>query len=141
MTAVLGYIDNGMPCLLGDIMISSPTKPSKHVTLPVSGQEAKETPIRWGTHFFTDFRQKLNLISPYMMVGWAGSLIEARVTIKSIRQKYNEINPTDFKQLEQVIYSIDKLELKNISLIAVIANDERWRMIHLGQESKRFTTP
>ncbi len=141
MTVVVGYLDNDIPCLLGDIMISSTIPPNKNVTLPVSGQQSVDTPIRWDTHYFTDFQQKLNSIGPHMMIGWAGSLIEAKTAIKAIRKKYNEIDPTDFEQLSSVLLCVDNLGLKDVSLIAVIANDDRWSLKHFGSASKKFITP
>ena len=67
MTAILGSLYRNVPCLLGDIMISSPYQPQHEVTLPISGEKSADTPIRWDTHYFTDWRQKLIQIGPHMM--------------------------------------------------------------------------
>ena len=93
MTAIIGYLDNNYPCLIGDIVISSTNKPkTDQLLLPFSGINTSENPIWHGYRYITDMRQKLIIIGPHLIVAWAGSYIEARVAIKELRRKYQEID-------------------------------------------------
>lgn len=141
MTAILGMVYQGVPCLLGDMMISSPNPPNYKIDLPVSGQISANTPIRWGTHFFTDWRQKLIQIGPHMMVAWADSRMEATSAIKHLRVSYANANTTKLEDLVKIIESLDSCGLKNLALIALISNQEGWRLMSFGANVKRFKTP
>lgn len=140
MTVISCFKSRNVPCLLGDIMISSSFKPTKKVTLPASGQESSKTPIRWETHYFTGFVQKLNVISPHMVVGWAGSLMEAKTVIKEIRKQYEIIDPTDFEQLDSVSQCITKIGFKNLDMMILISNDTKRSLRVFGNDIKKFKT-
>ena len=122
-------------------MISSQSPPKNEIVLPVSGQKATETPIRWETHYFIDFRQKLNQIGPHMLVAWSGRPIEAKSAIEHLRNGYKSIDPTDYRQLLSVFNSVTELGLKKTSLIALIANEERWGLLDYGHDVRRIETP
>ncbi|NKB47891.1 MAG: hypothetical protein GKS02_00855 [Alphaproteobacteria bacterium] len=140
MTAILGMLYRDTPCLLGDMMISSPNPPEREVSLPVSGQVSAEMPIRWDTRYFTDFRQKLNLIGPNLIVAWSGSLVEAQAAISHLRNGYASVDPSSFDQILELTESITELELKNTILIVLIANSERWLLRHVGA-ARTIQTP
>lgn len=139
MTVILGSLYQNVPCLLGDVMISSTNPPKRKVDLPVSGQSSSETPIRWGTQYFTDFRQKLNLIGPHLIVAWSGNLFEAQTAIKHLRHGYAGVDPSSFDQLVKLTDSVAELGMKNTTLVCLLANEERWLLRSIGA-AKRFQT-
>lgn len=141
MTAILGLVYQRVPCLLGDMMISSPTPPKYTIDLPVSGQISANTPIRWDTHFFTDWRQKLIQIGPHMMVAWADSRMEATAAIKHLRVSYANADKTKLEELVKMIESLDSCGFKNLALIVLISNQEGWRLMSFGANVKQFKTP
>lgn len=142
MTAILGVINRNIPCLLGDIMISSPNPPKQNITLPVSGQTSAETPIRWETHYFTDWRQKLVSIGPELMIAWTSNMaIEAVAAVKHLRAGYAESDKSNLDDLLRVVYSIEELDLKHTSIIFLVSNRQGWRMKQFGSGTRIFTTP
>lgn len=140
MTAVLAMSYRGAPCLLGDTMIISGRRPEHPVILPVSGKSSLDSPIRWGTHYVTEFRQKLNLIGPELIVAWAGSRIEASAAVGHLRCGYKNIDPSNLHELRVLVDSLRELGIQETTLICLLATEECWS-ISISGSVQLVTTP
>ena len=73
MTAILGFVRNGMPILIGDILLSSPTDHAPpQVELPwgdlLSGFKPHDESFR-----ISGLQQKLIILAPNLASAWAGT--------------------------------------------------------------------
>lgn len=138
MTSILGAIHEQVPFAIGDVMISSPRKPANNVIHPMSGIPAANAPVWFETRYAVDWRQKLVLIGPHLLVAWAGSMLEASATIRRMRERYAQIDPTDFLQLETCLQVADELEISNCDFIFLLANRQQWALRSYGRGATGF---
>ena len=135
-----------IPIMVGDIMITSENPPKQEVTLPVSGQQAADTPLWWDTRYFCEWRQKLIRIGPAMMIAWAGMKIEAVAVIREVRRKYEIVDTTKLDELLKLVHIVDDFGVKNTSFFFLVSCPEGWRLKSYepkGEKSeiKKFDTP
>jgi hypothetical protein len=77
--------DNVPPLYIGDALIStSPSQPSKTISIPGWDNINARLPSEaWG--YVSGLEQKLNILNDgLLIVGWAGSRLQARVALRDI---------------------------------------------------------
>lgn len=125
MTLVCGFKGvREAPILIGDLLISDFTNgDAQRVALPTIGKIADVAP-EWGSHPISGMRQKLTIISPYLAIGWSGSLIHARLLISDLIQETKTRSFTH-RTLGEYFQSYKHADLSEIQLTGfIIENGE-----------------
>lgn len=88
MTAILGFVRDGMPILIGDILLSSPIEyaPST-INLPTVGNLNNFEPDN-KLQRISDFRQKIIVLAPNLAFAWAGQLDVAQAMLREIGARH-----------------------------------------------------
>ena len=77
MTLIAGFMREGCPILMGDILISNRLEFAKDLTIPTIGRVSSDD-LKNGIYQPTAFSQKINLLSPQLALAWSGNLLEAK---------------------------------------------------------------
>lgn len=92
MTVILGFAIDDYPVLVGDLLISS-MEDGKSLNIPTIGNRENLFPKGSG-YVPTGLRQKINIIGENLAVGWSGSLLAARETIKELKKRNDKRKQT-----------------------------------------------
>lgn len=120
------HID-GVPTLIGDILISGNVPENQKFSLPTIDDINRIPPSDYGLGIL-DTKQKINVLGDNLIVGWAGSEIAARTIIRELKQK-NDSSPLDRKDLDQLFDEIDRnpndwIGSLNVAFITLLSDSE-----------------
>lgn len=85
MTAIVAFFANELPIVIGDILLSGPER-STDVNIPTIGDTSLVFPAGSG-YAITGIAQKVAVLSPDLVVAWAGHAVAARTVISELRQR------------------------------------------------------
>ena len=86
MTVIAGFAVEGLPILMGDLLVSGPESPGRSVNIPSIGDARIVFPE--GSGFIpTGVRQKVNLISNNLVIAWANNRLAAQTIIKDLLEE------------------------------------------------------
>ena len=120
---LIAYVEiDGLPVLVGDVLVSSETF-NRAVVLPGSGRLSVDRPQYY---YPTEYRQKLNKINDNLLIAWAGPKIVADTLVSHLR---NISSPSDRDEtqalLEELIRDFSKTKLGNeFSFVAMFVDTE-----------------
>lgn len=86
MTVVATLSVENCPIIIGDLLLSGLENPEKICYIPSIGDTSEVFPIGSG-YTIVGVRQKINIISENLVIGWAGSEIEAQSILTEILKK------------------------------------------------------
>lgn len=105
MTLIAGYTIRHVPCLIGDIVISSPKPPNNPITLPTSDFSSTSL-LENREHYISDTQQKLHIINDQFCLAWSGSVIHAKMIVNDL----TELSNGSEKLRTKVISYFDELD-------------------------------
>jgi hypothetical protein len=123
----------GVPTLVGDLLLSSPQRPSRPVNLPISRDvNAKLVPSP--KLYVAGLCQKLVVMNPKLAVAWSGSYTQAEDVFQTLQPLQSLSDP------EYVHMAIDAIEMdrkNDLSLLVFVATDVGTQLIaHRTHELK-----
>jgi hypothetical protein len=109
------------PTLIGDLLISGSSKPTKEVDIPASRNV--NTRIFLPPNFYiSGLRQKVVLISDTLAFAWSGNFMQAVDFFETI-EPLRYLSEVDPQYVQSLIDAIDENRKNNLSLIGVLASE------------------
>lgn len=133
MTLIASYVVNGIPILLGDLLIS---RDSSGADTPISTPSVHDVNSQIehpNSLQIIGMCQKVNLVSDRICVLWSGRKIEAQGFIRYLHKHCGSGNLTP-EQFDQFIDRYPSNDLRNVNLIIYFADGKSFRM-------HQFNTP
>jgi hypothetical protein len=131
MTLISTFSVGGFPILFGDLLITGPISEPRTIAVPALG----EVQDFFGESGWTisNLRQKVNLISDYCAIAWAGSYVGAKLAITELRRQSSTLKLTCADILH---YLNNESELKKhpTIFIGLIYIDGELRQFHWNAE-------
>lgn len=133
MTLVAAASFAGVPLLLGDVLISAEGKP---VRPSLTGRVPSEA----GTHAIVGARRKLIRITPRLVVGWAGTMIAAKVVVKDLSAACQAMEPSrEWLTGYLESYPPDDLGRLECELVGWLVDAAGPVSFHWNSEARRLT--
>ena len=139
MTLIAAFISDGIPVLLGDLVISGPERTGAKTALPMVGELTNVFPVGSGWSI-TEMRQKVAVLSDDLVLGWAGSVVAARTLIEELRGRLkagqislDSLNIFLKKEAFEITGSY------NASLVGFLREGDH--IIPFGHNALKFNTP
>lgn len=105
MTLVARLIVSDYPLLMGDLLISGNEPPSQSLRVPTVGDTSNVVLAR--TDFFPrSLVQKLAIIGDNIAIGWAGSRLAAKITLRDLIAG-NQVSPFGYDSLMDYFEKLD----------------------------------
>jgi hypothetical protein len=124
MTLIAGFVKDGCPILMGDLLVSDNDKLEKEFVFPTVGKILKSH-LSNGEYSPSQFCQKVILITPKLAISWAGTKVFASCFIKEIIRANAHNNPS-YELLLDIYNDIDGHG--NISIIGLYRNGTEMRI-------------
>lgn len=86
MTLIAAFFCDGVPIILGDIIISRPGRTGATIGVPTIGESTNISPAGSG-YSITGLRQKVAVLSDDLALAWAGNVIAARTLVEELRTR------------------------------------------------------
>jgi hypothetical protein len=118
MTLIAGFLRDGCPVLMGDLLVSDMDESDKEFVFPTVGKVSKRE-IRNGTFSPAHLCQKVILISPKLAISWANKKIYAKSFVRAVIDANAHTNPS--RELLSEIYN-EIGGQGNISIIGLYRN-------------------
>ena len=128
MTAILGFSYKNVPCLIGDLLLSSDEK-WQDVPMPIDGKSSFQFKILKNKKYVASLCQKLVQIGPHMMIAFATEDLFATIElIKELKKKYTEIDPERMVDLKRVGSEVDIPDSLDVSFIVVYCIENKMEL-------------
>lgn len=122
MTAIACYIVEGVPAIMGDLLISGPEILNRKVSLPTIGAVENFFPEGSGWTI-TGSAQKVVIVSEECGLAWAGSQLAARIVLKELAQ-FEQGRRLTKELIDQFLKNIDpEVEQLGLSLVGCVVED------------------
>ncbi len=125
MTLISGFSKNYCPIILGDLLISNNDSKEQLITLPTIGKISKQDFSRC-SYSPCGFSQKINLLSPKLALGWAGSKIHAKTFMDELITLGVHDDPSH--QAINDIYNNIVTNPNDLSIIGIYRNNSEIRI-------------
>jgi len=139
MTLIAAFISDGIPVVLGDLVISGPERTDAKLGLPTVGELTNVFPVGSGWSI-THIRQKVAVLSDDLVVAWAGNVVAARTLIEELRSRLTKgrmsldsLNVFLKKEAFEITGSL------KASLVGFLREGDH--IIPFGHNAFKFTTP
>jgi len=122
LTLIAAFTIDGIPILIGDLLISAPSITTPEVRVPTVGDIAPLFPTGLGGRAISGLDQKLNIIGDNIAIAWAGSRIQAKYALKKLieRNQQNSLTPDELSAFLSVLNS--EIGQEDLSLIGWIVD-------------------
>ena len=122
VTIAAAFQLENLPILFGDLLISGPERLDKIPTLPITGQVTRVFPAGSGWSI-TGMRQKVNLIAPNCVIGWAGSQLGATAIAKDLQAQAAQTSLAS-KWIDKYLATLDpSIEKLGVSLVGWVLDE------------------
>ena len=135
MTLVATLKVRKYPILLGDILISSETKPENMISMPTIGDCS--SPYLAKGHYLTGLTRKVHIVNSNLAVGWSGLKISARTIIRNMVEYFKDEKIT-LERIEEYFSNYDGKEKYDVSIIGVLIDERRQFKRFDWRASKHF---
>lgn len=127
MTAVAAISPSGYPAFVGDLLLSAETPVTVQKSIPTVGNISEKLKA---TYHVTGLRQKIVLVSSEVVLGWAGSMIAARMVINDLRQLVTRRKML-LKNFDDYFRGLDSwVRQQELSIIGHVASTEDGGWFH-----------
>jgi hypothetical protein len=93
MTLIAGFVRDGCPILMGDLLVSDEDMSDKEFVFPTVGKVSKRD-LENGNYSPSQLCQKVILTSPRLVISWANKKIYAKAFIKTVIDANAHNNPS-----------------------------------------------
>lgn len=120
MTLVASFSIDKHPILIGDIMISCPSKGKsyKNFKIPTYYDVNRDVPEYLG-YIVTGLKQKVIILNKYFSVAWAGAEIAAKTVIEELIEEFGDKGPT-INELFNYFKNVDYLNGLQLYLTGIV---------------------
>ena len=136
MTLIVATHRNGVPVLLGDVLLSAPRPSHSNV---VTFDAVERLNFRHPDHKIAGVHVKLVIVKPTLAVGWTGSLLYARDVISHLVGTLpDEPALTD---LETAFHHYHAIEPKaDVTLLGALVYGDKFNMFRWDGPTRQFST-
>ncbi len=121
MTLIAKFSVNGVPLLVGDVLVSSDAITGRETTLPLVG-DINKVIADHGLRFEVGFKQKVNLIGERLAVAWSGPMMQAERALRALSAISTRNNPTS-DDIRRALEAIDNEAIDRLCLIGLLHRD------------------
>lgn len=121
MTLIAHIAPYNAPAMIGDLLLSSKTMPTKEVAVPVS-RDINRKVIHSKGRATVGLTQKLNLVGERMAVAWSGKY-EAAKSFLGMLEPFASLPEIDPELVRNVVRNLDAETLNALYLIILIVKD------------------
>lgn len=125
MTFITAYLEEGIPVLLGDILLTNYTENVDHVNgleiIPTIGETKNVYEPEWGVSI-SGLRRKLCIVNDKVALAWTGDSIAAQVIISEIKNLFAS-NFDNEKLFDYLRYDVDYLASLSCIIIGWVVTD------------------
>jgi hypothetical protein len=107
MTLIAKFSVNGVPLLIGDVLVSSDAIAGRETTLPLVG-DINKVIADHGLRFEVGFKQKVNSIGERLAIAWSGPMMQAERALRALSAISTRNNPTS-DDIRRALEAIDRL--------------------------------
>jgi len=120
MTVVAAFTVNGVPVMLGDLLISGPSTGRASIHIPTVGDAIPSLPED-GQLAIAQLRQKLCIIGDNIALGWSGSLLAATMVVEGLI-KENRRSEMTLEEVKRYLDNLDKwTRQQDLSLVGYVS--------------------
>ena len=105
MTLVAAFRAQGIPVLVGDMLVTANPQPGERSYLPTHPEAAAAMPEKLGRRIVGS-KKKVHILSPGLAVAWSGSELGARTALKELAQT----RPGTLDEVRRVLAAIQHLK-------------------------------
>ncbi len=122
MTLIARITIDGIPVYIGDLLLSSERKPDKEIHIPAATDINKFISSSKG-RFIAGLTPKLNILSHRLIMGWAGSRMQARSLMKDIRA-LEGMSKFNWPGVLELVEQLPESDKNDVSLIGTILTSD-----------------
>lgn len=119
MTLVCAMRVEGMPILIGDLLITS-TPSTQEMLLPLSGLVHGAGGAVFDGRQIVGLEQKIALINDHVALGWSGTTAVAKSILREIKQILGN-SPADGNRMNQIFSMFSKQDLAHVSMVGALS--------------------
>ena len=133
MTLIAQLSVNGVPFLVGDVLLSSDHKTGLQVNLPLAGNINETIANRGLTFEVVGFEQKLNLLGGgRLAVGWCGPVDQAERAMR-VLERVAARDRIETADIAAEIDAIDQTRINELQLVVLLLRSVQGSTINAGQ--------
>lgn len=121
MTIIARSTFRGVPVFFGDVLLSSDLKSQHEVAIPATSNINAKLPDGVERNI-TGIAQKLNILSPRLIVCWAGSLVQGRAMLRDLSALDQKSKKLTTEMVFAAIDAVPERERDDLSIIGSICN-------------------
>jgi hypothetical protein len=117
MTLIAGFMKNGCPILMGDLLISNVPDTNDELVIPTLAKISSND-FKKSIYKPSGLSQKVNLLSPKLALAWSGSLLDAKMFMGQVMGAGLPNNPSR----ESILDIYNDLSPRDLSVIGLLRN-------------------